>query len=430
MTNKNKDSNFLQFFIIFLTSFIGWIFFSYYIGHSTDIQLLKSDKKLSDMEIFNWEDLDLKKFWKVYKIMDEYSYDIDWVNEEELVQWAIRWLVDWLGDKYSVYFSKKETQRFNQALSWDFEWIWAFVEKNELWVVIDRLMKGSPAKKAWIRSWDIIIKANNEELQWLSLHDAVDKIKWPANTKVLLEILRPWEKNILKIEVTRAKIVIPSVEYEKFEETNTWYISINKFWERTSIEVLSAIEKLKETDWIIIDLRDNWGGYLLEATAILSNFIENGKVLVTNKYKGIFEKQEYTSINDWDLYKWKVVVIINENSASASEITAWALKDYKKAILVWKKSYWKGSVQKPFELWDESMIKLTIAKWFTPEWINIDKEGIIPDIEISFIEEDYDKNYDRQLESAKEILDIFIKNNAYTLSLEKSKEKFSEKENK
>ena len=109
--------------------------------------------------------------------------------------------------------------------------------------------------------------------------------------------------------------------------------------------------------------------------------------MVTTKYKDIFSNIRYPSINENSVYKWKIVVLINENSASASEITAWALKDYNLAILVWKKSYWKWSVQKPFTLSDGSMLKLTIAKWFTPNDINIDHEWIIPDIEIDFEKE-------------------------------------------
>jgi carboxyl-terminal processing protease len=150
----------------------------------------------------------------------------------------------------------------------------------------------------------------------------------------------------------------------------------------------------------------------------LSNLVEDDKTLVVTKYRDLFSNVSYPSINNWNIYEWKIVVLINENSASASEITAWALKDYSKAILVWKKSYWKWSVQKPFDLSDWSMLKLTIAKWFTPEDINIDKEWIIPDIEIWFEKEDFENSYDRQLETAKEVLNVFIEKEAYRLSID------------
>jgi len=250
-----------------------------------------------------------------------------------------------------------------------------------------------------------------------------------------LEILRVWEKNILEKEVIRDKIKIPSVDTKDLENKNIWYISINMFWEETSKEFKKALEKNINKKWIIIDLRDNWWGYLQSAVEILSDFIEKDKLLVTTKYKNSFFNVPYYSINDWKLYNWKIVVLINENSASASEITSGALKDYKKAILVWVKSYGKWSVQKPFSLKDWSMLKLTVAKWFTPNDINIDHEWIMPDVEVEFKKEDYTpdkwkekefKFYDRQLEVGKKVLKSFIDNDAYKLSIDKFLEKNKE----
>jgi carboxyl-terminal processing protease len=157
-------------------------------------------------------------------------------------------------------------------------------------------------------------------------------------------------------------------------------------------------------------LRNNGGWYLMSAVQILSSLIEKWEVLVVTKYNNDKQSDElYRSWNNGNLYNWKIVVLINENSASASEITAWALKEYGKATIVWKKSYWKGSVQKPFELWDGSMVKFTVAKWFTPKWVNIDEEWIIPDIEVSFKEEDFVNQYDRQKEEAKRILKELVR---------------------
>jgi carboxyl-terminal processing protease len=152
---------------------------------------------------------------------------------------------------------------------------------------------------------------------------------------------------------------------------------------------------------------------------MLSLLIENNENLVFTKYKKFFENQVYKSINDWNIYKWKIVVIINWNSASASEITAWALSDYNKAIIVWEKSYWKWSVQQPFDLNGWWLLKLTIANWYTPNDKNIDKEWIEPDIEVKFEKEDYENEYDRQLEIAKEVLKDFIKYWSTKLTIDK-----------
>jgi carboxyl-terminal processing protease len=242
-----------------------------------------------------------------------------------LAYWATKWLVESLWDKFSEFMPPEENKQFSQALSWDFEWIWAVVDKNEIWVIVDRLIKGSPALKNDIRKWDIIMKANDIDLSKLSLYDAVAKIKWQAGTKVNLVIFRAWEKELLKKEVTREKITIPSVDSKVIEKTNLWYIAINIFWENTASEFNMALEDLKskKVSWIILDLRDNWGWFLQSAVDILSNFTAKWKLLVTTKYKNSVMNNYYYSDNMWDPYKIPLVVLVNENTASASEITAW-----------------------------------------------------------------------------------------------------------
>lgn len=430
---KKKRFKFIDFIIFFtsvLTFFLLWVFFS---DEIKEIYVNKIWKTQNNVEQISWfklnKNLNLDKFWDVYNLISKNYYSASDLQKKDLVDWAISWMVDSLWDKHSEYMNVKETKSFDEMLSWDFEWIGAFVEKMPLWIKIDRIVKGSPAKKYWLKAWDIIIKANNFELLNLSLYDAVGKIKWPAWTKVILEILREWEKKVLKKELIREKIKIPSVETKTFTwSTDIWYIALNIYWENSSLEFKKALDKFENKKWIIIDLRDNWGWLLQSAIEILSDFIEPWKVLVTTKYKNFLKNQSYKSLSYNKKYKWKIVVLINENSASASEITAWALKDYNKAILVWKKSYWKWSVQEPFILSDWSLVKLTIAKWFTPNDKNIDWEWIEPDIKLDFKRQDYDyeyciennfckkdlkkedfKFYDRQLEMAKKVLKDFIK---------------------
>lgn len=427
MNNVKNKGRFWLYFIIFLTSFLLWIIFSFNIGINFNNVLLKSIWSGQTEQVLGEKDLDMTKFWEVYNLIKQDYHNSNWISKDKLVDSAIKWLVEWLEDKHSEFLTADETNKFNDVLSWDFEWIWAVVEKNELGVMIDRIIKWSPAKNFGLLSWDIIIKANDVKLEWLDLYDAVDQIKWKAWTTVMLEILRPWENNVLKIEVIRDKIKIPSVDSKILEDWKTGYIAINIFWDETAKEFRKELDKYINTEGIIIDLRDNWWWYLQSAVSVLSNFIEDDETLVTTKYKDIFSNVKYPSINEYPIYKWKIVVLINENSASASEITAWALKDYNKAILVWKKSYWKGSVQKPFSLSDWSMLKLTIARWFTPKDINIDKEGITPDINVDFEKEDYTPEvwkeadfipYDRQLEVAKKVLNTFIEKWAYKLSID------------
>lgn len=413
-------------FIIFLTSiltfFLLWVFFADGVKDLYVKNLLKSSKSdivfNETLDVFWRKDLDLGDFWKTYNLIRANYIDLNETEKVTLQQWAIKWLVDSLWDIHSEYLDPIETESFNRVLTWDFEGIGAVVDKVDLWVVIERVIKWSPALEAWVRNWDIILEANNEKLVDYTLYEAVDKIKWPAWTSVLLKILRSWERDFLEIEVTRQKIVIPSVEAEVIEGTNNFYIALNVFWDTSSEEFLEALEESKNYDWIIIDLRDNGGWYLESAVEILSEFIEVGETIVSTRYRDTNNNLDYKSRNTGEIYDKKIVILINGNSASASEIVAWALSDYNKAILIWEQSYGKWSVQQPFTLDNGALLKLTIAKWLTPKWRDINKDGLDPDIVVEFQDEDYDDQYDRQLEEAKKLLDIYIESNSIWLTLD------------
>jgi len=354
--------------------------------------------------------INLDLFYEAYKKASENYYGFDTLSEKDLVSGMIKGFIGAFGDKHSEYFNVDETKKFNEILSWDFEGIGAVIEKNDFWVVIERIIAGSPAKESGLLSGDIIIKANNEELKNINLTEAVSKIRWAAGTNVILEIIRAGQKEIISKIVTRRKIDIPSVDGKIIEGTNIGYIALSIFWEKTAIDfsrILWDLENKKPTG-LIIDLRDNGWGYLETAVSILSNFVEKDKVLVTTKEKNSFLNRSYFSYGNWRK-TIPVVILINENSASASEITAGALKDYNLAILVGTKSYGKGSVQQPFNMSDGSEMKVTVAKWYTPKDYIIDKVGINPDIEVKFLTQDFEKKYDRQLEEAKKILLQFIK---------------------
>ena len=447
----NKISVFIIYLTSILTFFLLWVSSSDKVDDLYVKNILKKDlvenfslKEDVINKIVNREDLDLDKFWQVYFLIKNDFYSSWAIKKQDLVDWAISGLVSSLWDKHSEYMSAEETKKFNDVLNWDFEWIWAVVETNPIWVVIDRVLKGSPASKFWLKAWDILVKANWEELKDLSLYDAVDKIKWPAGTEVLLTVLRDWENDFLEIKVIRDKIKIPSVEYKALESEDFWefwYISLNMFWTDTAEEFKKALieDKEKNTKWLIIDLRDNWGWYLNSAVEILSNFIGKDKDIVITKYKNSFKNFSYKSYNDWELIDKKLVILINENSASASEITAWALRDYDKAILVWKKTYWKWSVQEPLDFVDGSSVKLTIAKWYTPKDKNIDWAWVMPDVEVDFEKQDYNADacveswkcktkedfepYDRQLEIAKDVLKDFVNLGSIGLTIDKYNKK-------
>lgn len=417
MNSFKQKSVFPVVFITFLTSFLLWILFCLFVSQNITTPLWKTLNEYKQIVQKEWENLDLSRFWQVYDIIEKYSYDIDHIEKQNLIDWAIKWLVEWLWDKHSEYMTLKEKQRFEESLSGDFEWIWAVVEEHPLWVKIDRVIKGSPALQYGILANDILITANETILQDLDLYDAIDLIKWPAGTSVDLEVLREWETEVLEITVIRDKIVIPSIE-SKLLDNNTGYIALNMFGEDTVNEFKKALEELYNTDGLIIDVRDNGGWYLHTATEILSKLLPDDTLLVVTKYPWFQPNDVYKSVSFGPVYEKPIVVMINENSASASEILAWALHDHERWILVWKNTYGKWSVQQPFQTSNDSLLKITIAKWFTPKDKNIDKQGIAPDIEVNFEKQDYIDKYDRQLEEAKKVLDSFIQNNNFTQTIE------------
>lgn len=419
MDFKNKNS-FLTKILIYLTFFSLWVFFSYaFLFNKAQNKVLKTDFYNQNLNN-SWNiELNMDKYNNIFNYIKKYYYDFDDVDIKDLEESSIIWLVSWLNDPYTEYFNIKENQDFKEALSWDFEWIWAVLEKNELWVKIMSIIPNSPAEKSDLRVSDIVMEVNWQNIANMTTQEVVSLIKWPSWKEVNLLIKRLDE--IIKKQIFTWAIVIPSIKWEEIDK-DIWYIAVSTFWEKTANEFRKEIEKFKNKKGIIIDLRWNWGWYLDIATDILSNFIPNWEVIAITKYKD-WKEEKYFSERDYELYTWKVVILVDWNSASASEILAWAMSDYQKAILVWNKTYWKWSVQEPISLPDWSMIKITIAKWFTPKDKNIDKQWINPDIDVSIKPEDIEKLYDRQLEEAKKVLKSFIENKYLKLSIDKYKEK-------
>ncbi|MDD3302518.1 MAG: S41 family peptidase [Candidatus Gracilibacteria bacterium] len=420
--NKNVKNGIT--IIIVLTSFLLGYLTNDYFKRFISLSITKQNTEIENVN----KDMDLSLIWEVYnKIQKEY-FSIDGIKNENLVSGMAKGLVESLGDKHSEYMSKSEKQSFEETLSGDFEGIGAVVEKNDLGVSVSMVIKDSPAKNSGILVGDVITLADGVDLKDKNVYDAVKLIKGKAGTNVKLTIKRVGEPNVFVKEITRKKIVIPSVQSKVLDGTNYGYIALNLFGDNTFEEFKSSLNemKTKKIDGLIIDLRDNGGGYLQSAVEILSEFVENGKILVKTKYRNEIMDYAYRSTNEGELFDKKIVVLVNGNSASASEITSGALREYNKAILIGEKTFGKGSVQEPFDLSDGGLLKLTIAKWFTPNGLNIDKDGIKPDVEVLFTKDDYEKHYDRQLEEAKKVLKDFIKYDALQLSVDKYKEENKE----
>ncbi len=331
--------------------------------------LKKTDYKL-DFYKENNSLLNKKKaiFLDVYRTLSTRHYKRDDLSKEKMIEQATVWLAKWTEDKFTVYFPPTENKQFNETLAWEYEWIWAYVDMEEPGILkIVAPISGSPAEKAWLKWWDIIVKVDWKEVKTNnSLQEVISWIKGKAWTSVLLTIKR-WNK-LLDIEVKRAKIVIKEVEY-KLLNRYTYYIKLKFFGPNISKEFKEALKDLKKhrnIRKVIIDLRNNPGWYLDQVTDMLSYFVPSWEITAVVKYydgSRIYKSRWYDLV---DFSNYKIVILQNSGSASASEILiGWIIDYYPKAQLIWEKTYWKWSVQTIKEYSDWSSLKYTIAKWFT-----------------------------------------------------------------
>ena len=356
--------------------------------------------------------LDLSLVWEVFDNIRQYYYGYNDISSNEMVRGMARGLVDSLKDKHSEYFDPVEKQDFNNTLSGDFQGIGAVVTKVKEGVSIETIIPKSPAEQVGLLMGDTIVRVDSKDISDLTVNQAVEKIRGPAGTKVTLDIVRK-DKNGdysgLEKTVVRQHVDVPSID-SKMLDNGVAMISLSIFGEHTADDFMKALDDLmiKKPTGLIIDLRGNTGGYLDAAVDILGHFIDKGKPVVTVKERNTADNKTYTS-KGTDVYHIPVVVLVNGNSASASEITAGALHDDRIAIIVGENTYGKGSVQQVFDLGENGQMKITIARWYTPNDTNIDKVGIAPDVVVPFRDKDIANHYDRQLEEAKKVLAEFIK---------------------
>lgn len=353
------------------------------------------------------KDVDASLLWDAWEIVKEQYVDQP-VDEHNLLYGAISGVVNSMNDSHSNYFTPEVNNDFMQELSGTFFGIGAEIalKNNKLQVVSP--LSGSPAEKAGLRPNDYIIKIDGVSTEKMLLNEAVNKIRGPIDTVVTLTIYRNGDKDTRDIPVTRGEIKIESVSW-KLEKGNVANIKLKYFNEDTGVvfrKIAAEIETQKPS-YIILDMRNNPGGILDVAVDIASQFVEDSVVVSERNSAG--EITEHKSFGKARLKGYKVVVLLNEGSASASEILAGALKDYGIATIIGMKSYGKGSVQTLFDLKDGSAIKLTIAKWLTPNGNTIEGQGIIPDIEVDLTEDDFNKDLDPQFDKAMEFISTELK---------------------
>lgn len=346
----------------------------------------------------DWE-LETKKliFEDVFNTLSTQHYDKDINNKSKLLDNAIIGLTNGTDDKHTTYFPPVETQDFKENLNGEFEWIWAYVEMEEPGVFkIISPIKWSPAYKAWLKWWDRVTHVDGKEVKKENSSDeVVSWIKWEKGSQVLLTILR--DGKTFDVEVTRDQIIIKDLEYELIDP-NTFYINIKNFGQKVSKEYIAALQDLKthkNVTKVIIDVRNNGGWYLDQVAEMLSYMVPENEPTAIIKYLSwdrVLKSDWYSIVNFND---YKIVVLQNSGTASASEILAGTIKDYyPDSISIGEQSYGKGSVQQIKEYKDGSLLKYTVARWYTgweERWI--DWVGLTPDILLELDMDKY-KEYD------------------------------------
>lgn len=350
------------------------------------------------------ENVDFSLFWEAWDKVQELYINPQKIDVKEMTYGAISGMVKSLEDPYTIFFKPKESQTFIEDVSGRFEGIGIEIDIREEQLQVIAPLEGTPAQKAGLRPGDKIIKINDTLTADLTIDEAVNLIRGPRDTEVILTISRDEWEVPKEITIKRATIEVPSLKLELKDDIA--YIKLYNFSEKVDTDFTkAAIEILKSSaKKIILDLRNNPGGYLQRAQDIAGWFLERGQVVVIEDHGDKGEQKIYRAEGNAKLLEYPMVILLNKGSASASEILAAALKDNRGIKLIGETSYGKGSVQELTELSDGSSIKITIANWLTPNNNLITDVGLEPDIKIEITEEDYKENRDPQLDKAIEVV--------------------------
>lgn len=349
--------------------------------------------------------VDFSLFWDAWKTITQKYAGAQELDFKAMVYGAISGMTASLKDPYTVFMDPADTRRFLEDVSGSFEGVGMEVGiKNEELKVIAPL-DGTPAQLAGIRAGDTIASINSQTTRNMSVEQAVSLIRGPKGTAVRLSIFREGWKDTKDFNITRSVITVPSLKWE-LKEGNIAYVKLYHFSENAGDDFRKAASQIlgSPARRVLLDLRNNPGGYLEVAQDIAGWFVKTGETVVIQDPGAKGEKKTFLSEGNAALRSYPAVVLINEGSASASEILAGALRDNRGIILVGAKSFGKGSVQELEKLRDQSSLKITIARWLTPKGNMIAEKGLEPDIAVAFTEDDYSKGRDPQLDKAIETL--------------------------
>lgn len=376
-------------------------------------------------------DVDMNTFWKVWDILDKQFVttnhkdklgqeiasttvsEFDGMSKEQRrIYGAIKGMVDSEQDPYTTFFTPEEAKSFETEIKGSFEGIGMEVGKRDGIIVVISPVSGSPAEKAGVKPGDKVVKINDKTTMDMSIDEAVKIIRGPKGTTVNIQIYRDGVDKPIDLKIVRDTIELPTLDKSYDKNTGVYTVKIYSFSEQVTDLFKKAMKEFASTNSnkLIIDLRGNPGGYLEAAVDISSYFVPKGKVVVSQDYGSKQKIEElrslgYTLLTNKSI---KVVVLVDGGSASASEIVAGALQDNKVATIMGEKTFGKGSVQQYLKITDKTGLKVTIARWLTPNGNSISVSGLSPDIEVKKDEkmtlEDIKNKKDNQYTKAVEFL--------------------------
>jgi carboxyl-terminal processing protease len=359
----------------------------------------------------DFKDVDFSQFWEVWRILEQKYLDPSKLDKKQMTFGAIKGMTAALEDPYTLYLPPTDQKRSEEDLQGSFYGVGIQLGYVENTLAVMTPIKGSPAEKAGVKAKDLILHVQDEkagvdaDTQGWTLQEAVDKIRGEKGTKVTLTLYRRENENSQPFKVTleRGEIIVPSVELSFVDKNNKHlaHIVLSRFGERTDTELNDAIQKIltsqPKVDGIILDMRNNPGGFLETAIDVASEFIKSGKVVTQ---QGKDRSQDFNATGKARLANYPVVVVVNGGSASASEIVTGALRDQLNAKIVGEKTFGKGTVQDAMKLNNGSGLHVTIARWLLPKGDWIHHEGIPVTVEVKDDPKTPDK--DEVLEKAEE----------------------------
>ncbi|MEI7891330.1 MAG: S41 family peptidase [bacterium] len=349
--------------------------------------------------------IDFSLFWSVWDLVKSKYVDTGSLDAKKLYYGAIKGMMQATGDPYTTFLDPSENKKFGEDISGNFEGIGAELGIKGGILTVVAPLQGAPAEKAGLRSGDKIIKIDGKMAADMTIEEAVDHIRGKKDTSVVLTIFRDGSADTQEITVQRGVITVKSVTIET-KEGNVALIKITRFGDDTTKLFADAIKKVvsSKSKGLIIDLRNNPGGYLESSIDIASKLLPKDKIVVIEESGNKSQKKMYTRGGDV-ASGIETVVLINEGSASASEILSGALKDNRTNVtLVGKKSFGKGSVQEFIEMPQGTAAKITVARWLTPNGTQINEQGIKADKEVELTNEDYNSGKDPQMDAALQTL--------------------------